>query len=822
MFKPKGLSGAEALNRLKQYGYNEIIERNEKSVVSHFLGKFLNPLIITLIFVALISFFLGENVNSLIIILMAILSVVLSFIQEYNASKAAEKLRAMVKITARVYRNGKITDLLLREIVPGDIVELVAGKMVPADVKIISANDLYINQSALNGESFPVKKSPDELNQKTDSIYDINNLAYMGSSVASGIGEAEVLKIGRMTEFGKLSGELNKVASNTAFEKGINRFTWLMLRFTIFLVFFIFIINALLKGNFTEALLFALAIAIGLTPEMLPMIVTINLSKGAMDMARKKVIVKELASIQNFGAMDILCTDKTGTLTLNEIVLIKHCDANGVENDEILRYAYLNSSFQTGLDNLLDSAVVNHKKFSLAGIKKIDELPFDFSRRLMSVILKEDQKNFLIAKGAPEEILKKSKTYYIGGKAQNIDNKILIQLYNKYDEFSRDGFRVLGLAKKEIEEKTDYTDDDEKDLTFLGFIAFLDPPKPTAGQAIEQLNSLGINLKIISGDNELVSRKICSELNISIEGVLSGHRIDELNDFDLKNAVEKVNVFTRLNPIQKERVIKALKASHTVGYLGDGINDAPALKAADVGISVNNATDIAKETAQIILLEKDLTVLSNCVREGRKTFANVIKYIKMGASSNFGNMLSMTGASIFLPFLPMLPPQILLNNFLYDISQVALPTDSVDQNYLAKPKPWNINFIKEFMIYIGPVSSIFDFATFGIMWYVFRASPELFHTGWFVESLATQVLVVWVIRTSKIPFIQSRPSITFLLATISIVAFGAIIPYTFIGRWIGFTPLPLLFFVILMVMVVLYLTLVQFVKVWFIRKFGYE
>lgn len=440
----------------------------------------------------------------------------------------------------------------------------------------------------------------------------------------------------------------------------------------------------------------------------------------------------------------------------------------------------------------------------------------------MSVILKENQKNILIAKGAPEEILKKSKTYYIGGKTQNIDDKILIQLYNKYDEFSRDGFRVLGIAKKEIEGKTDYTDDDEKDLTFLGFIAFLDPPKPTAGQAIEQLNSLGIKLKIISGDNELVSRKICSELNISIEGILSGHRIDELNDFELKNAVEKANVFARLNPMQKERVIRALKANHTVGYLGDGINDAPALKAADVGISVNNATDIAKETAQIILLEKDLTVLSNCVREGRKTFANVIKYIKMGASSNFGNMLSMTGASIFLPFLPMLPPQILLNNFLYDLSQVALPTDSVDQNYLEKPKPWNINFIKEFMIYIGPVSSIFDFATFGIMWYVFRASPELFHTGWFVESLATQVLVVWVIRTSKIPFFQSRPSTAFLLTTASIVAFGAIIPYTFIGRWIGFAPLPLLFFIILMAMVIFYLILVQFVKVWFIRKFGYE
>jgi Mg2+-importing ATPase len=645
----------------------------------------------------------------------------------------------------------------------------------------------------------------------------------MGSSVASGFGEAIVLKTGAATEFGKLSKETAQVVNETAFQKGINRFTWLMIRFTFLLVFFIFVVNAIFKGNIIEALLFSLAIAIGLTPEMLPMIVTINLAKGAIDMARKKVIIKELASIQNFGAMDVLCADKTGTLTINDIVLVKHCDANGKENDEILRLAFLNSYYQSGLENLLDNAILNYRTFDLTAIKKIDELPFDFNRRIMSVIIEENGFLKLISKGAPEEIFKRSKNYLLDGKILSLDEEMKKRLKKIYEQFSQEGFRVLAIASRKIGSQEDYTDDDEKELTFAGFVAFLDPPKPTAANAIRQMNSLGIKFKILSGDNEFVCRKICSELKIPIDGVLGGEEIDRLSDFDLERKIEKTNIFSRLNPLQKEKIIKALKRkSHTVGYLGDGVNDAPSLKAADVGISVDNATDIAKETAQIILLEKNLEVLADCIAEGRKTFANIIKYIKMGSSSNFGNMISMAGASLFLPFLPMLPPQILLNNFLYDVSQVALPTDEVDKDYLDKPKPWNINFIKEFMIYIGPISSIFDFTTFAIMWYIFHATPELFHTGWFVESLATQVFVVYIIRTAKIPFIESRPSKTFLLTTLFIVILAALLPYTILGKLMGFVPLPMLFFLILVAIILTYLALVQIVKKWFIKKFGYE
>jgi len=818
-----GLSTEEALKRQAQFGPNIITTQNKKSLILHFLSKFLNPLVITLIFVAIVSIILGERINSIIIILMAVLSAVLSFVQEHNASKSAEKLRALVKITARVLRGGKIVEIPLKEIVPGDIIEFEPGKMIPADLRITHAKDLYINQSTLNGESFPVKKTEQSDNRRVKTIYDVNNLAFMGSNVQSGFGRGIVIKTGRATEFGKLSEKIADVQPPTSFQKGINGFTWLMIRFTFLLVFFIFVINALFRANLVESLLFSLAIAVGLTPEMLPMIVTINLSKGAIDMAKKKVIIKELASIQNFGAMDVLCIDKTGTLTINEITLIKHCDADGRENEEILKLAYINSKLQSGLENLIDKAVVNYRQFDLKDYEKIDEIPFDFERRLNSVVIKNQNGLQLISKGAPEEILKRSRKYILGGREIDLNDAAKKKLEGLYDGFSKEGFRVLAVAYRTVPSGLNFESQDEKELTFAGFIAFLDPPKESAKEAISQLENSGVKLKIITGDNELVSRNICNQLNFKISGAISGEKIEALNDLELEKTIENINLFVRVTPLQKERVIKALrKNNHTVGFLGDGINDAPSIKIADVGISVDNATDIAKETAQIILIEKSLTILADCVTEGRKVFANVIKYIKMGSSSNFGNMISMAGASLFLPFLPMLPPQILLNNFLYDVSQVALPTDEVDKDYLDKPKPWNINFIKEFMIYIGPISSIFDFATFGIMWYIFHATPELFHTGWFVESLATQVFVVYIIRTAKIPFIESRPSKTFLLATLAIVILAAVLPYTFLGRLMGFVPLPLLFFLILMAMVLAYLVLVQIVKKWFIKKFGYE
>ncbi len=819
-----GLKTYSVAQRLRVFGFNQIISKDEKGLIFQFLEKFSNPLIITLIIIAIISLFFGQKVNAIILILMAVFGVVLSFIQEYNASKNAKKLQEMVKIKVKVIRNGKQEDILINQIVPGDIIELSVGKMIPADARLIEAKNIYINQSTLNGESFPARKDAATHRQpETSSIYDIKNLAFMGSTIVSGFGKAVVIKTGKNTEFGQLAHELIKVKVETAFDKGIKNFTWLMIRFILILTLFIFAVNTLLKGQLIESLLFSLSIAVGLTPEMLPMIITVNLSKGALDMAKKKVIIKELDSIQNFGAMDVLCTDKTGTLTANNIALVRHCDVSGKENEQILRYAYINSSLQAGLENLLDKAVIEHKKFVTKNIKKVDEIPYDFSRRIMSVIIKEKDKLLMISKGAPEAILTKSTHYYLDGKKHKISSLIYSKLQKLYNSFSQDGFRVLAIAYKEVKKEKSYNAKDEMDLAFMGFMAFLDPPKPTTEKTINELEKIGIKLIILSGDNELVTQKIAQEVKFEIQGIMQGKEIDKLNDEQLKIAVEKYNIFARMSPLQKERVIKALqKNKHIVGFLGDGINDAPSLKAADVGISVDNAVDIAKETAEIILLEKDLGILKNCVLEGRKVFANVIKYIKMGASSNFGNMLSMTGASTFLPFLPMLPTQILLNNFLYDVSQISIPTDNVDTNYLTTPRPWNIDFIKRFIIYIGPISSIFDFLTFAIMIFVFRASPELFHTGWFVESLLTQVLVVHIIRTNKIPFIQSKPSKALLFSTIGIVLFSWLLPYSFLAKPFGFVPLPFTFFVILIVMSILYLLLTQIVKNWFIKKFGFE
>lgn len=819
----KGLAKSQIRSRIAKFGPNEITTSNERGLILEFLSKLANPLVILLIVIAVISLFFGEKISAIIIILMAILSVILTFIQEHNANKNAKKLQAMVKVKVAVIRDGKLEEVLLNNVVPGDIVELSAGKMIPADMRIIESKDLFINQSALNGESFPVRKGIKVEPNLSGPIYDLNTIAFMGSSVVGGFGRAVVVRTGAQTEFGKLSGEATKIVVETSFDKGIKNFTWLMIRFILILAAFIFAVNAIFKGNLIDALLFSLAIAVGLAPEMLPMLVTVNLSKGALVMAKKKVIIKELDSIQNFGAMDVLCTDKTGTLTINDIVLVKHCGVDGKENNEILRFAYMNSYFQSGMDNLLDKAVLAHKKFPLTHIKKIDEIPFDFTRRIMSVVVRDKSQIEIVSKGAPEDIINVIKYYYDNGKIHSFNKRVAEKISEQYESFSKDGFRVLAIAYKKINKNSNYSKADEKDLIFMGFIAFLDPPKPSTQETIDSLQKIGVKLIILSGDNELVSQRIAEEVKFKIEGIITGSEIDKLSDEKFARIVEKVNIFSRVNPMQKERVIEALqKNKHIVGFLGDGINDAPALKASDVGISVNNAVDIAKETAEIILLEKDLTILKDCVLEGRRVFANIIKYIKMGASSNFGNMLSMTGASIFLPFLPMLPTQILLNNFLYDLSQLSIPTDNVDKDYLIRPKPWNMDFIKKFVIYIGPISSIFDFVTFGVMWFVFHASPELFRTGWFIESLFTQVLVVHIIRTNKIPFIESKPSKALLITTVGIIIFSWIIPYSFLGKPFDFAPLPILFFAILIVMAMAYLILVQVVKKWFIRKFGFE
>ncbi|MCX5711991.1 MAG: magnesium-translocating P-type ATPase, partial [Candidatus Omnitrophica bacterium] len=590
---------------------------------------------------------------------------------------------------------------------PGDVVDLFAGDMIPADLRIISCKDLFINQASLTGESFPIEKVAVPVVPKNNSISELNNIAFMGSSVVSGTSLAVVVKTGISTQFGELSRKLATTRVETRFDKGVNKFTMLMVKIMICMVMAIFAIVALRRGNWIEALLFSLGVAVGLAPEMLPMIVTLNLSKGAISMSKKDVIVKRLNSIQNFGAMNVLCTDKTGTLTMDKIVLEKHCDVVRKEDNDTLRYAYLNSFYQTGLKNLLDRAILKHEKLIVGEYRKVDEIPFDFSRKIMSVVVEIENKHQIISKGAPEEIFKRCTQCELEGEIIDIDPLIISDLKEEFDSLSADGFRVLAIAYKNFDNKKDtYSRDDEKDLILKGYVAFLDPAKPSSKRAIQALKKLGIDFKVLTGDNELVTRKICSEVGLDVEGLVTADVVEKASDEELRELVKKANIFARLSPMQKERIITALHANgNIVGYLGDGINDAPALKTSDVGISVNNAVDIAKESADIILLKKSLMVLEDGVIEGRRTFGNIVKYIKMGSSSNFGNMFSMTGGSLFLPFLPMLPIQILLNNFLYDVSQIAIPTDEVDKDYVLKPRPWNVKYIRNFMMVIGPISS---------------------------------------------------------------------------------------------------------------------
>ncbi|MEN6385846.1 MAG: magnesium-translocating P-type ATPase [Phycisphaerales bacterium] len=820
-----GLTKEDAEKRLEKYGFNEPAKQEKRTIIFQIFSKFFNPLVIVLMIIAAFSLFFGEKISAALVILMAILSVFLSFIQEYRANKGAEKLREMVSATATVLRDGKLREVKIKEIVPGDIVDLSAGDMIPADLRIIQCKDLSINQSSLTGESFPVDKIANPIDSKSRSAIDLMNIAFMGSSVVSGAGIGVVIKTGMATEFGFISKKLASIPIESGFDKGIRKFTWLMIYLMLIMVVVIFAINAISKGNFIEALVFSLAVAVGLTPEMLPMLVAINLSKGAIEMSKKDVIVKHLNSIQNFGAMDVLCTDKTGTLTLDKIVLEKCCDVVRQENEQVMKMAYISSFYQTGLKNILDKAILEHGELEIKGeYKKVDEIPFDFSRKMMSVIVESHGMHTFITKGAPEEIFKRCTKYILDGEINDLNDLILTDLKEEYDGLSADGFRVLAVAYKQMKGDRDvYSRDDEKELILKGYIAFLDPPKPSAKETIEGLRSVGTEIKVLTGDNELVARKICNDVGIDVKGLATGEQIERLSSDELKQLVKSVSVFARLSPLQKERIIHALHENgHIVGYLGDGINDAPALKASDVGISVNNAVDIAKESADVILLEKSLTVLRDGVMEGRKTFGNILKYIKMGASSNFGNMFSMTGACLFLPFLPMLPIQILLNNFLYDLSQVAIASDEVDPDYLLEARPWNIGYIRKFILYFGPISSIFDFITFGVLWYLFRASAPLFHTGWFLESLCTQTLVIHIIRTGKIPFIESKPSQFLIFTSIYIVTIGVIIPCTIFAKYFQFVVPPLSLILIITLIVAAYLFTVQLAKKWFIKKYGYE
>jgi Mg2+-importing ATPase len=818
-----GLSSKDVEERLKVFGRNELVKKRRVAIID-FLSHFKNPLIIILLIAGMISGFLGETVNATIIFSIVMFSIILDFYEESKAEMAAEMLKKRVATTATVLRNGVKREIRLAEIVPGDIIYLSAGDIVPADARIINAKDLFVNQSILTGESFPVEKTSLPLKSYDPSITEWSNYLFMGTSVVSGTATAVVVKTGSLTEYGKIAKRLVEREAETEFQRGIRSFGYMIMQVIFILVIFVFFINTLYMRNVLDSLLFAVALAVGLTPELLPMIISVNLSKGAVSMAKKGVIVKRLAAIQNFGSMDVLCTDKTGTLTENRIKLILHVDINGEKSDKVLLYSYLNSYFQTGLKSPLDEAILNFRDIDVKGYRKIDEVPFDFVRKRLSVVVEYQNQRFMITKGAPEEVAKVCAYYEVEDVIADITDEVRKKIEHKYVELSAEGYRVLGISCKRLsEDKPVYTADDEKEMVFLGFVAFLDPPKETAREALQLLKNANVKLKILTGDNELVTRKVCEYLGFDIKGVVTGSEIAQMHDDALARVVEEANVFCRVTPAQKNRIINALKNNgHVVGFLGDGINDAPSLKTADVGISVDNAVDVAKESADIILLQNNLKVLYDGVLEGRKTFGNTVKYIMMGVSSNFGNMFSVAGASLFLPFLPMLPIQILLNNLLYDFSQSAIPTDEVDWEYIEKPKRWDIHFIRQFMIFLGPVSSIFDFLTFFVMLFIFNAAEPLFQTAWFIESLTSQTLVIFVIRTKKSPFWKSKPSKLLLLSSVAIITFALVLPYTPLGEIFRFVKPPATFYVALAAILGAYVSLAEIIKSWFYRRYGHR
>ncbi len=845
-----GLTPEEAEHRLTVYGKNIIAREGRKSVARQLAERLINPLNVMLLVLVILNIFILNDLESASVVgLMVVLSVTLSYVQEYRSDRAAEKLRAMVSTTATVMRRALADEGLLddqpsstrksarfevpiEELAPGDIIWLSAGDIIPADVRILSARDLFINQSSLTGESMPLEKFPAPVEKATPPL-ELGNICFMGSNVTSGTARAIIVKTGAQTYFGSLAKSITSPRAKTSFEKGISRFTWLMIKFMLVMVPLVFLINGYTKHNWMEAFIFAMAVAVGLTPEMLPMIVTVNLSKGALAMSRKKVIVKRLNSIQNFGAMDILCTDKTGTLTQDKVIMKRHINIEGQDCDEVLQYAYLNSYYQSGLKNLLDVAVLDHVEvrsdLHLETYSKVDEIPFDFSRRRMSVVVaKQETQHILICKGAVEEILSICTKGEIGARTFDMTPVSRSDMARLAQDLNEDGFRVVAVAHKDMPPAQNvYSVKDECNLTLIGFIAFLDPPKESARQAIAMLGKYGVKVKVLTGDGDIVARRVCKDVGLEVEGTLLGSMIEGMDDEELALHVNHTTLFAKVSPAQKARVIAAFhRNDHVVGFLGDGINDGPALKAADVGISVDTAVDIAKESADIILLEKSLLVLEEGVLEGRKVFGNITKYIKMGASSNFGNMFSVLGASAWLPFLPMAPIQILTNNLLYDFSQTAIPTDQVDEDYLLRPRQWNIADIAKFMMILGPVSSIFDYITYFLMYYGFGANnaahANLFQTGWFVESILTQTLIIHIIRTVKIPFLQSRASTPLLFTSFVICAIGTWLPFSPFAHSLGFVDLPTLYWPCLFFIIGGYLVMTHFVKMWFIKRFGWS
>lgn len=814
-----GLSTAAARAQLKRHGPNEFRDRPERPLPVQFLMRFRNPLVLILCVASVVAALTGETASFVIIIVMVLMSVTLDFIQEHRAGQAALKLRRSVQIRATVVRDNATKVVPATHVVPGDVVLLQAGNLVPADGVLLEARDLHVDQAMLTGESFPVERHAETPATPSTDIADASNALFMGTSIVSGTGRLLVYRTGRRTAIGQIATSLEREAPPTAFDVGTRRFGMLIMRLTVLLVLFVLMVNALKHKPLLDSFLFAVALAVGLTPELLPMIVSVTLARGAIRMAGKRVIVKRLAAIEDLGSMDVLCTDKTGTLTESRIRLESHIDVDGTDSARVLTLARVNSRFETGLRSPLDEAILAHEAGDDARWTKVDEAPFDFERRRVSVLADDGEQRLLIVKGAPEDILALSDGYAPGADVaatQPFDASARERAKRQLETLGGKGLRVLAIAIKPFDRQTNRIDvHDERGLVFAGFVAFFDPPKPSAAGAIGALRSLGIDVKILTGDNELVTRHVCESLGIAIDGVLTGSAIDGMNDVALAASVTKANLFCRVAPAQKNRIILALKRrGRVVGFLGDGINDAPALHSADVSISVDTATDVARAAADLILLKRDLRVLQDGVVEGRRTFANIRKYIMMGTSSNFGNMFSMAGASLFLPFLPMLPAQILLNNVLYDLSEVAIPFDEVDAGELQRPRTWDLSFVRNFMWVMGPVSSLFDFATFFVLLAVLHADESLFQTGWFVESLATQVLVIFVIRTRGNP-LASRPHRALAATSIAVVIAALVIPLTSLGRYFGMQPPPLLFYGILVALVASYLLIAEATKRFF-------
>ena len=817
-----GLSSTEAAARLLRYGANTLDSRQKHSFLLKVLSRFRNPLVLILLVAAVISGLTGDVASFGIISTMVLLSVLLDSVQEYRAEQAAEQLKVSVALKEQVLRDGREITIRADQLVPGDVVLLAAGDLVPADGRLLEARDFYVNEGLLTGESYPTEKHVVAEGTANVDAAQAANAAFMGTSVVSGSAKLLLCATGNATQLGEISATLRHPPPPAALERGVYEFGLLIVRLTILLVLFVLLVNTFFHRPLLESFLFALALAVGLTPELLPMIVSVTLARGAMRMAKQKVIVKRLAAIHDLGSMDVLCTDKTGTLTEAKIALIRHVTLSGTDSERVLELAWLNSHFETGLRSPLDTAILEHGSRNPAGWTKIDEVPFDFERRRVSVLLEREGRRILVVKGAPEDLLKLSSRYELSGErdTQPFDAAALACAQTQFQTLCAEGFRVLGIAwREEPASQAHVVVSDEHDFVFAGYAAFLDPPKASAGAAIAALARSGVGIKIITGDNERVTRYVCTQLGIPVEGLLTGTELAALSEEALSARIEGTNLFCRVNPSQKNRIILALKRrGHVVGYLGDGINDAPSLHTADVGISVDGAVDVAKDAADIILLEHDLEVVERGVREGRRTFGNIMKYIMMGTSSNFGNMFSMACASLILPFLPMRPIQVLLNNFLYDLSEVPIPMDEVDDELLAQPRHWDIKFIRNFMLVLGSVSSIFDFLTFGLLLGVFNATEALFQTGWFMESLATQVLVIFIIRTRGSP-LRSRPNPVLAGTSLAVAAVGIMLPYTAIGRWFGFVPLPLAFLAALGAMVVCYLVLAEGVKRWFYRRF---